>query len=155
MWWLSQSTTRLQAKLELSASEKHVPTSCLSSTLHGIHALNSDVLPGASTRLFYQHTSIPKGNTKCLKYLSEEEGGGCSCRLCQWWKHWHPRALKVNVFFFFFFLNGYNEHVCTVPTDRNKSTSLTEISLTKIHTKESAESLQNADCTDSTQRFLV
>lgn len=51
--------------------EKHAPTSCLSDALRGIHALNSDVLPGASTTLFYQCSNIPKGNRKCLKYLGE------------------------------------------------------------------------------------
>lgn len=71
MWWLSQSTRGLQAKWELSAFEKHVPTSCLSDALRGIHALNSDVLPEAPSSLFYHHTGLPVGHRKCLKYLGE------------------------------------------------------------------------------------
>lgn len=49
-------------------SKTPVPTFCVSGALHGIHALNSDVLPGASFSLFYHHPCIPIENRKCLKY---------------------------------------------------------------------------------------
>lgn len=75
MWWLSQSTRRLEAKWELSASEKHVPTSCLCDALRGIHALNSDVLPGASTALA-PPLLHPKRQQKVFK-IPRWSGGDC------------------------------------------------------------------------------
>ncbi|KAI4821029.1 hypothetical protein KUCAC02_028981, partial [Chaenocephalus aceratus] len=40
--------------------------------LCGIHALNSDVIPGASSYLVYHSTGIPIGSRKCFKHLGEE-----------------------------------------------------------------------------------
>lgn len=136
MWWLSQSTRRLEAKWELSASEKHVPTSCLSNALRGIHALNSDVLPGASTKLFYQCSGIPKGNRKCLKYL----GGGVIMYTLPIRKTSLPHSSQK---LHSFEMQAMNIHVCR---DRNLSTQFKEDPYKTECLASLSRSLQYADC---------
>lgn len=135
MWWLSQSTRRLEAKWELSASEKHVPTSCLSDALRGIHALNSDVLPGASTALT-PALLHPKRQHRVFKI---PRWGGWSCRLCQWGKQVHPTAVNLNNFE----MQTTSVNLCG---DRNLSKQFKEDPYKTECLAALARSLQYADC---------
>lgn len=136
MWWLSQSTRRLEAKWELSALEKHVPTSCLSDALRGIHALNSDVLPGASSSPLLPPYRYPNRKQKVFKI---PRWRGWSCRIRQWGKQVQFAAVILNGFK----MQTMNIHVCI---GRNLSTQFKEDPYKTECLAVLAWSLQCADC---------